>query len=127
MDAEQTVMDEKVPSSQQTREATALVDLSRALKSTRCTLFALHVPLRSSLSSIENFGGNGNANCDDFLPLCRDQSLHCSIASSPICIIQRRIRSFFVLSSVFFCSVVSASAALLLLATRQCLTFTDEL
>jgi len=84
MDAKQTVMDEKVPSSQQTREATPLVDLSRALKSTRCALIALHVPRRSSSSPIENFGGNGNADCDDFLTLCRDQSLYCSIASPPI-------------------------------------------
>ncbi len=84
MDAKQTVMDEKVRSSQQTREETPLVDLSRALKSTRCALIALHVPRRSSSSPIENFGGNWRADCDDFLTLCRDQSLYCSIASPPI-------------------------------------------
>lgn len=92
-------MDEKVPSSQQTREATPLVDLSRALKSTRCALFAFHVPCRSSSSPIENFGGNGNANCDDFLTLCRDQSLYCSIASSPISHYSKK-------NSLFLCVVV---------------------
>jgi hypothetical protein len=85
-----------------------LVELSRALKSTRCALFALHVPRRSSSLPIENFGGNGNVNCDDFLTLCRDQSPYCSIASSPISYYSKK-------NSLILCVVIR-----LLLLRRLC-------